>query len=323
MTARRARGTIVGAALVAARRQGVARCRYGRPQGSPLRVLVAAVLLVFGATAASSEGAAAPEGWLESAIAAEHRGPERRARDVYRHPAKVLRFFGLRPDSSVVEIWPSDGWWTEILGPALHEEGAYFAAGFSMTADRTPGWRKGAQKRFAEKLEARPDLYDAVVMTELSVPERTTIAPPGSVDLVLTFRNVHNWINGDYAPEMFQVIARALRPGGVLGLVTHRAPPGWGIEDTKRSGYVAEALVVEMAEAAGLSLEASSDINANPRDTHDHAAGVWTLPPSFALCGEMADDAEREACERQYRAVGESDRMTLRFRKKATVAEAD
>ena len=300
----------------------IARYRHGRLQGSPLRVLVAAVLLVFTAASARPEPTTPPEGWLESAVAGEHRGPERHARDVYRHPVEVLRFFGLQPDSTVVEIWPSDGWWTEILGPALRDEGAYFAAGFSMTADRTPAWRRAAQKRFAEKLEARPDLYDAVVMTELSVPERTTIAPPASVDLVLTFRNVHNWINGDYAPVMFQVIARALRPGGVLGLVTHRAPPGRTAEDTKRDGYVAKALVVEMAAAAGLTLEASSDINANPRDTHDHPAGVWTLPPSFAHCRNMQDAQERSACELHYRAIGESDRMTLRFRKQATDAEA-
>ena len=301
----------------------IARYRHGRLQGSPLRVPVAAVLLVFIAASARPEPTTPPEGWLESAVAGEHRGPERHARDVYRHPVEVLRFFGLQPDSTVVEIWPSDGWWTEILGPALRDEGAYFAAGFSMTADRTPAWRRAAQKRFAEKLEARPDLYDAVVMTELSVPERTTIAPPASVDLVLTFRNVHNWINGDYAPVMFQVIARALRPGGVLGLVTHRAPPGRTAEDTKRDGYVAKALVVEMAAAAGLTLEASSDINANPRDTHDHPAGVWTLPPSFAHCRNMQDAQERGACELHYRAIGESDRMTLRFRKQATGVEAD
>ena len=301
----------------------IGRYRHRRLQGSPLRVPVAAVLLVFIAASARPEPTTPPEGWLESAVAGEHRGPERHARDVYRHPVEVLRFFGLQPDSTVVEIWPSDGWWTEILGPALRDEGAYFAAGFSMTADRTPAWRRAAQKRFAEKLEARPDLYDAVVMTELSVPERTTIAPPASVDLVLTFRNVHNWINGDYTPVMFQVIARALRPGGVLGLVTHRAPPGRTAEDTKRDGYVAKALVVEMAAAAGLTLEASSDINANPRDTHDHPAGVWTLPPSFAHCRNMQDAQERGACELHYRAIGESDRMTLRFRKQATDAEAD
>ncbi len=261
--------------------------------------------------------------WLETAAAGEHRDPAKRARDRSRHPVEVLAFFGLQPDSSVVEIWPSDGWWTEILAPALRDEGIYYAAGFSMTADRTPEWRKRAQKRFAEKLEARPDLYGAVVTTELSVPERTTIAPPGSVDFVVTFRNVHNWIRGDYAPEMFRVMARALRPGGALGLVTHRAPPGWTADDAGRTGYVAEALVIELAEAAGLMLEASSEVNANPLDTHDHEAGVWTLPPSFALCGEMDDAEDRSGCERRHRAIGESDRMTLRFRKMAPGVEVD
>ena len=118
-------------------------------------------------------------------------------------------------------------------------------------------------------------------------------------------------------------MARALRPGGVLGLVTHRAPPGWTADDAGRTGYVAEAFVIEMAEAAGLTLEESSEINANPRDTHDHEGGVWTLPPSFALCGEAEDADERAACEARYRAIGESDRMTLRFRKRAPAAEAD
>ena len=204
-------------------------------------------------SAGAGEPDAATPDWLEAAVAGEHRDPAKRARDQYRHPREVLAFFGLEPDSSVAEIWPSDGWWTEILAPALRDEGVYYAAGFAMTADRTPEWRKRVQKRFAEKLEAQPELYDAVVTTELSVPERTTIAPPGSLDFVLTFRNVHNWIRGDYAPEMFRVMARALRPGGVVGLVTHRAPPGWTAEDAGRTGYVAEALVIEMAEAAGLT----------------------------------------------------------------------
>ena len=293
------------------------------------RVNVATItlpILLVGAIAVPAEAGeseASARDWLEAAVAGEHRDPAKRARDPYRHPVEVLAFFGLQPDSSVVEIWPSDGWWTEILAPALRDEGVYYAAGFSMTADRTPQWRKNAQKRFAEKLEAQSELYDAVVTTELSVPERMTIAPPGSVDFVLTFRNVHNWIRGDYAPDMFRVMARALRPGGVLGLVTHRAPPGWTADDAKTKGYVAEALVIEMAEAAGLTLEASSEVNANPRDTHDHEAGVWTLPPGLAACREMAAGPGREACERRYRAIGESDRMTLRFRKEAAVPGAD
>ena len=289
-----------------------------------LRTTALPILLsVWSALAVQAATPDAPtRAWLEGAVAGEHRDPDKRARDPYRHPVEVLAFFGLRPDSTVVEIWPSDGWWTEILAPALRDEGVYYAAGFSMTADRTPQWRKNAQKRFAKKLEAQPELYDAVVTTELSVPERTTIAPPGSVDVVLTFRNVHNWIRGDYAPEMFRLMARALRPGGVLGLVTHRAPPGWTAEDAGRTGYVAEALVIEMAEAAGLALEASSEVNANPLDTHEHEAGVWTLPPGLRACREMAEGTEREACEASYQAIGESDRMTLRFRNKAPDAKA-
>ena len=283
-----------------------------------LQITALAILLAQPFAVAADAGQADPAtpDWLEAAVAGEHRNPAKRVRDQYRHPREVLAFFGLKPDSSVAEIWPSDGWWTEILAPALRDEGVYYAAGFAMTADRTPEWRKSVQKRFAEKLEAQPKLYDAVVTTELSVPERTTIAPPGSLDIVVTFRNVHNWIRGDYAPEMFRVMARALRPGGVLGLVTHRAPEGWTAEDAARTGYVAEALVIEMAEAAGLTLEASSEINANPRDSHDHEEGVWTLPPSFALCRDMDAD-RRAACESRYRAIGESDRMTLRFRKNA------
>ena len=287
------------------------------------KITALALLLTqpFAVSASAAEPDPATRDWLEAAVAGAHRAPARRARDQYRHPAEVLAFFGLEPDSSVAEIWPSDGWWAEILAPALRDEGVYFAAGFAMTADRTPRWRKSAQKRFAEKLEKQPELYDAVVTTELSVPERTTLAPPGSLDFVVTFRNVHNWIRGDYAPEMFRVMARALRPDGVLGLVTHRAPAGWTTDDAARTGYVAEALVTEMAGAAGLTLEAASEINANPRDTRDHEAGVWTLPPSFALCAEMADTNERSACEHRYRAIGESDRMTLRFRKIAPGAE--
>ena len=293
-----------------------------RPHGAgPGAVLVAIPLLLAVTPIPAVSGTLEePRDWLEAAVAGNHRDPEQSARDIYRQPLEVLRFFGLKPGSSVVEIWPSGGWWTEILAPALRDEGIYYAAGFALTARRTPQWRKTAQRRFAEWLQAQPELYDAVVVTELSVPERTVIAPIGSTDFVLTFRNVHNWLNGGYAAEMFEVMARALRPGGVLGVVTHRAPAGRSIEAMQESGYVTEALVIEMAEAAGLSLEASSEINANPRDDRDHPAGVWTLPPSLAHCREMQDDSERAACEADYRAIGESDRMTLKFRK---IAAAD
>jgi len=160
-----------------------------------------------------------------------------------------------------------------------------------------------------------------VVVTELSVPERVVIAPPGTADLVLTFRNVHNWMNGDYAAEMFQVMARSLKPGGVLGVVEHRAPPGTSLADMKTSGYVTEAHVIALADQAGLELEARSELNANPRDAADHPAGVWTLPPSLRHCRRMDEGEARQACEARYRDIGESDRMTLRFRKPAQTPE--
>ncbi|MDT8321674.1 MAG: methyltransferase [Xanthomonadales bacterium] len=261
--------------------------------------------------------AAAPgmEELLDRAIAGEHRTAVERARDAHRRPKETLQFFGLEPSMTVVEIWPSGGWYTAILAPALRPHGRFYAAGFAMTAERTPGWRKQMQTAFAETLESRPQVYDHVVVTELSVPERTTIAPPGSADMVLTFRNVHNWMKGDYAQEMFRVMARALKPGGVLGVVEHRAEPGTGIEAMKQSGYVTEEHVIALAAQAGLQLEGRSEVNANPRDGKEHPAGVWTLPPSLRYCGGIRDAAEQERCRAKYTAIGESDRMTLRFRK--------
>jgi predicted methyltransferase len=261
-------------------------------------------------------GAAAQDGALiEQAMADDHREPANMERDRYRHPKDTLLFFGWQPEMTVVEIWPSSGWYTEILAPITRPQGIYYAANFAMTADRTPDWRKEMHKEFMEKLEDRPDVYDHAVVTELSVPERTTIAPPGTADMVLTFRNVHNWMKGDYAGSMFEVMHRALRPGGVLGVVEHRAAPGTSVAAMKESGYVTEAHVIDLAKAAGFVLEAKSDINANPKDDKDHPAGVWTLPPTLRHCRRMDEDAERGRCLERYRAIGESDRMTLRFRK--------
>ncbi|MDZ7781389.1 MAG: methyltransferase [Halioglobus sp.] len=276
--------------------------------------MCAALLLAFSMPQATASPEALDER-LDAAIAGDHRDPANRARDEYRHPRAALEFFGLTPRSTVVEIWPSRGWWTELLAPVLKPEGRYYAAGFALSARRTPQWRRTMQREFQQKLEARPDLYDAVVVTELSVPEEVDIAPPGSADLVLTFRNVHNWMKGDYAPRMFEVMARALEPGGTLGVVEHRAPPGTSMKDMKLTGYVTENHVISLARAAGLELDARSEINANPQDTADHPAGVWTLPPSLRYCRRMEDDSERDDCMRHYRAIGESDRMTLRFRK--------
>lgn len=271
---------------------------------------IVALALVCSAPVAADKASAL----LDSAIAGEHREAGNAERDRYRHPKETLRFFGWEPDMTVIEIWPSAGWYSEILAPITRPEGVYFAANFAMTADRTPEWRKQVHKRYMEKLEAHPEVYDHTVVTELSVPERTTIAPPGSADMVVTFRNVHNWMKGGYAPEMFAVMHRALKPGGVLGLVEHRAEPGTSVAAMKESGYVTEEHVIALAEGAGFTLEARSEINANPDDEKQHPAGVWTLPPSFRHCRGMAEDAAAE-CRSRYRSIGESDRMTLRLRK--------
>lgn len=253
---------------------------------------------------------------FSTALAGAHREDLNRARDVYRHPQQTLEFLGLKPGMSVVEIWPAKGWYTEILAPLTRGNSSYYAAGFSMTADRTPQWRKNMHTEFTHKLAATPGVYDHVVVTELSVPERTTIAPPASVDLVLTFRNVHNWMKGDYAEPMFLVFNRALKPGGLLGIVEHRARPGTSLEAMIKSGYVTEQHVIKLAKDAGFELLAKSEVNANPLDTKDHPAGVWSLPPSQRLCKKIEKPEEAESCEKKYRAIGESDRMTLRFRKK-------
>lgn len=243
---------------------------------------------------------------LEDAVHNPQRTQAFQERDQYRNPLETLRFFGAQPDLTVAEIWASPGWYAEILAPYLKAAGKYYAVGFSLSAKRTPQWRRTMAKALIARFAADPDNYSAVEVTSLSVPEDTVIAPPGTVDIVLTFRNVHNWMKGDYAPGVFAAMYRALKPGGILGVVEHRAKPGTTVEMMKLSGYVTEAQVIEFARAAGFELDARSEINANPKDSRDHSRGVWTLPPSLRM-----QDVDRE----KYLAIGESDRMTLKFRK--------
>lgn len=252
---------------------------------------------------------------IDRAMAGDHRNPEFVTRDPYRHPKETLMFFGLTPEMTVVEIWPSRGWYTEILAPVLRERGVLYAAGFAMTVKQTPDFLKEMQVEFAGKLSQRPDIYDHVVVTELAVPDRTTIAPPGSVDMILTFRNVHNWMKADTTQGMLETFFRTLKPGGVLGIVEHRAAPGATLEHMVKSGYVTTEFVVALTEAVGFRLEGSSEINANPKDTRDHPEGVWTLPPTLRYCNKIKTGSDKDACIKKYTAIGESDRMTLRFRK--------
>lgn len=241
---------------------------------------------------------------IQQIMVADHRSEKNIARNQYRNPDKTLEFFGLTPNMSVVEIWPGGGWYAEILAPVLKNDGHYYAAGFSLVAERTPVWRKMYQVKFNQKLNQSPDIYDKTIVTDLSIPERPDIAPESSADLVLTFRNVHNWMKGEYAQEVFNSMYKALKPGGILGVVEHRAKPGTSLQAMIESGYVTEAHVIKLAKKAGFKLDKKSEINANSKDNTQHPKGVWTLPPTLRL-GDKDQD--------KYLSIGESDRMTLKF----------
>lgn len=245
---------------------------------------------------------------MESTLAGAHRSDASRTRDRYRNPKETLLFFGLRPDMTVVEVWPgAGGWYTEILAPVLRQKGRYYAAHFQID-DQSLRYMTPARAAFLKLLASRPELYDRVVVTALDAPRQVDMAPPGSADLVLTFRNVHNWTAAKNDEAMFMAFFNALKPGGVLGVVEHRAAQGVLLEQMIKTGYMTEAYVIGLAEKAGFRLAARSEINANPKDIKDHPRGVWTLPPTYRL-GEQ----DRE----KYAAIGESDRMTLKFVKPA------
>ncbi|HWH49801.1 MAG TPA: methyltransferase [Burkholderiales bacterium] len=245
------------------------------------------------------------EGLIDKALTGTHRADANKARDKYRHPKETLLFFGLKPDMTVVEIWPSAGWWTEILAPVLKDRGHYYAAWFATQAKGAPDFLKEREKGFDAMLAGRPDLYGKVVKTALLAPEYVDIAPKGSADMVLTFRNVHNWAKAGNADAMFKAFYDVLKPGGILGVKDHRAKPGTPFERQIDSGYMTEAWVIETAQKAGFKLDNKSEINANPRDSADYPGGVWTLPPTL----RNVSDVDRS----KYIAIGESDRMTLKF----------
>ena len=265
-----------------------------------------ASLLAVGAGLAGTASLAAEgvDPALAAVIAGDHRPAANKARDPYRHPAETLTFFGVKPDMRVVEVWPAGGWYTEILAPYLRKTGKYYAAGWD--PDAKAEFIQLGIKAFRDKLEARPDLYAGTGMTVLSFPDKTAIAPPGTADMVLTFRNIHNWMGGGNAEKAFAAMYAALKPGGVLGVVEHRAKTDVPQDPKAASGYVREDYAIALAEKAGFVLEARSEINANPRDTKDYEKGVWTLPPTYR---------EGEKDKARYAAIGESDRFTLRFRK--------
>lgn len=241
---------------------------------------------------------------LKHAIYGNHRSEQSKVRDVYRHPVETLKFFEVEPNMSVVEISPGGGWYTEILGPYL-KNGELYLAIFSEEAPSE--YRKDMNKKLKEKINQNKELYGAIHYTTFDVPEVVgPIAPANSVDRVLTFRNFHNWMGAGQANEALKEFYRALKPGGILGIVEHRAKMNKKQDKKAKSGYVREDYVIELAESAGFEFIAKSEINANYNDTANHPEGVWTLPPAMRL-----KDKERA----KYLAIGESDRMTLKFRK--------
>ena len=241
---------------------------------------------------------------IERVLAGEHRSAENRARDVFRHPVDTLLFFGIKPEMTVVEAWPGvGGWYTEVLAPLLAEHGKLYAAMLPPMPDNE--YVTATLKQYDDKLAARPDLYGKVTVTRLG-PGDFNIAPPGSADLVVTFRNLHNWMNLGFAKEAFAEMFRALKPGGVLGVVDHRGPPDKPQDPRAANGYVNEQYAIDLITSVGFVLDSRSEINANPQDTKYYEQGVWALPPTY-----RAGNRDRA----KYEAIGESDRFTLRFKK--------
>jgi predicted methyltransferase len=272
--------------------------------------VAAAFLFLAGVTpavAADTEGADSWDASMAAVLAGDQReagrdGTPNSARDGARHPAETLKFLGLKPDSQVVEIWPSGGWYTEVIAPFVAEQGQYYGAHIPGDHENER-FRRGVEL-YKEKLAANPEAYGNAQVTVM-FPEKMALAPQ-PVDLVLSFRNAHNWMSFGFVDEAFQAFYDILKPGGVLGIVEHRGDPSKEQDPEGKSGYVTEAYTIMLAEKAGFVLDESSEINANARDPRDHPEGVWTLPPTLRL-----GDEDRE----KYLAIGESDRYTLRFRK--------
>jgi predicted methyltransferase len=242
---------------------------------------------------------------LKEIIAGDHRSAENKARDKYRNPDETLTFFGIKPDMTVVEIYPGRGWYTEILAPYLKGSGALYAA--EHPGDPSYEAVQKSLEAFDQKVKSAPELYGEVKRTKLT--KDGDIAPPNSADLIVTFRNVHSWMGSGTENEAFAAMFRALKPGGALGVVQHRGDPNVAQDPKAGKGYVNESYVIELAKKAGFELAEKSEINANAKDTKDYPDGVWTLPPSLRL-----GDKDRE----KYSAIGESDRMTLKFVKPAS-----
>lgn len=252
------------------------------------------MITVGGASAAEGPNSmdAATEAKLKTLLAGPQRSVENKARDAHRHPLETLKFIGLKDNMTVLEIWPGGGWWTEFLAPLLAEKGRYIAA--------QPSAKSAASlQQRADKDKATYGKMQVIVFPE-SAP------PAGSVDMVMTFRNMHNWMGNGSEKKMFDAMFAALKPGGYLAIEEHRAPTTAPQDPKAASGYVREDFAIKTIESSGFKLVSKSDINANPKDTKNYPKGVWTLPPNYA---------EGETDKAKYAAIGESDRFTMLFQK--------
>lgn len=243
---------------------------------------------------------------LDAAIAGEHRTATEKARDVYRHPKEALAFYGLNSTMTVIEVSPGAGWWTELLAPLLRDGGKLQVA---MNTNLNGGGRRGLGETLA-RYAAAPKIYDKVELINYAPAQGAKLGVDGSADMVLVFRHMHGLIGSNLAPQALKLYFDALKPGGVLAIEQHRWPDaqpyparkeGW---EGANSGYIKEADVIALATAAGFKLFGKSEVNANPEDTRDHPRGVWNLPP---VLRDGAVDKDK------YLAIGESDRMTLKF----------
>jgi predicted methyltransferase len=294
------------------------------------RISILALLIVLSACSRKEEPVAQPPAAeaapvaesdpLAASVNGEWRSAEDRSRDQYRHPQEALAFWGLQPGMTVLEVQPGGGWWTEILAPYAHAtNGKYFATGADLNNPELPDAARKARADFQARFAAKPDVYGDVQLVNFGA--KSAPLPENTFDFILTARSVHGWMGNGVTDKVFKDLYGALKPGGILALEQHRANPG--AQDPKAaSGYVTEEFVIEQAKKAGFELVDRSEINANARDTKDHPFGVWTLPPTQRTrpYSEGPDAHDPNFDRTKYDAIGESDRMTLKFTKPATAS---
>ncbi len=283
---------------------GSGRLRRARA-GIAFLVAATTACMALAASGSTPQTSGADLAKLKAVVNGDQRSAANKARDKYRHPVETLAFFGIRPNMTVVELWPFGGWYTEIIAPYVKGQGTYYAAAMDPSSNDREDKEYNAELK--KLLDARPDLYSEVKWSVLA-KGKYDLAPPGSADLVVTFRNIHNWVWAGDEKEVFAAAFRALKPGGILGVEEHRNNDP-NAKPKRGEAYVGEDYAIGLIESVGFKLAGRSNINNNPKDTKDYPKGVWTLPPSYA---------EGDKDRAKYAAIGESDRFTLKFVKPAS-----